>query len=122
MEKCPYCGRRLREHERYCDFCEQDLSEVIDHPVKYLLAKLKRKKKKETKPKPKLDVSKVTPPVAKKEETFKAYCVKCKKKVDGKNPKEYIMKNKRLALKGVCPVCSTKVFRIVGMKTKKSKK
>lgn len=39
MSKCPYCGRVLREHERYCDFCEQDLTEAIGE-------KLKMKKKK----------------------------------------------------------------------------
>ena len=30
MASCPYCGRRLRETERYCWFCEADVSKVID--------------------------------------------------------------------------------------------
>ncbi len=30
MTKCPQCGRTLREHERYCDFCEQDVTETVE--------------------------------------------------------------------------------------------
>ena len=41
-----------------------------------------------------------------------AYCVKCRKKVIMKDPKEVIMKNGRPAMKGTCPKCSTGVFRI----------
>jgi endogenous inhibitor of DNA gyrase (YacG/DUF329 family) len=41
-----------------------------------------------------------------------AYCVKCKKKVTVKNPEKIIMKNKRPATKGTCPICGTKVFKI----------
>ena len=51
-----------------------------------------------------------------KQKTFPAYCVKCKKKVDAVNPKEHTMKNGTFALKGNCPKCSTKVFRIVAKK------
>ena len=43
-----------------------------------------------------------------------AYCVKCKEKVEVKDPKQVIMKNKRKATKGTCPKCGTKVFRIGG--------
>jgi DNA-directed RNA polymerase subunit RPC12/RpoP len=43
---------------------------------------------------------------------MQAYCVKCKKKVEIKNPKAITMKNKRPATQGVCPSCGTKVFRI----------
>lgn len=47
-----------------------------------------------------------------------AYCVKCRKKQDMKNEKEVSMKGKggtkRRALTGVCPVCGTKMFRILG--------
>jgi DNA-directed RNA polymerase subunit RPC12/RpoP len=43
-----------------------------------------------------------------------AYCVKCKKKVDVKDAKKIVMKNKRKATKGTCPHCGTKVFRIGG--------
>ncbi len=42
------------------------------------------------------------------------YCVKCKKKVDIKDGKERVMKNKMKAIQGVCPNCGTKVFRILG--------
>jgi hypothetical protein len=36
-----------------------------------------------------------------------AYCVKCKKKTEIKNPQEVTMKNGRHALKGTCSVCGT---------------
>ncbi len=41
-----------------------------------------------------------------------AYCVKCRKKVEMKNPKETKLKNGRPAAKGTCPNCGTNVFRI----------
>ncbi|MFO8101618.1 MAG: DUF5679 domain-containing protein [Dehalococcoidia bacterium] len=41
-----------------------------------------------------------------------AYCMKCRKKVEIKNPQSVKMKNGKPATKGVCPVCGTKVFRI----------
>ncbi|MBA7678039.1 hypothetical protein ES703_86310 [subsurface metagenome] len=48
-----------------------------------------------------------------------AYCLKCKRKVEIKNPREVILKNNKHALlktnrhgvHGVCSVCGTKVFR-----------
>jgi len=43
-----------------------------------------------------------------------ARCMKCKKQVEIKNPEEVVMKNGMKAMKGVCPVCGTKVFRIIG--------
>jgi DNA-directed RNA polymerase subunit RPC12/RpoP len=43
-----------------------------------------------------------------------AYCVKCKKKVEIKNPQKVTLKNKKPATKGTCPYCGTKVFRIGG--------
>ncbi len=41
-------------------------------------------------------------------------CMKCKKSVEIKDGKEVTMKNKMRAMKGVCPKCGTKVFRILG--------
>jgi DNA-directed RNA polymerase subunit RPC12/RpoP len=41
-----------------------------------------------------------------------AYCMKCRKKVEIKNPRSVMLKNKRPATQGVCPYCGTKVFRI----------
>ncbi|MCD6599437.1 MAG: hypothetical protein J7L19_02540 [Dehalococcoidia bacterium] len=41
-----------------------------------------------------------------------AYCMKCKKKVEIRNPRQVTLKNGRPATQGVCPVCGTKVFRI----------
>ena len=40
--------------------------------------------------------------------------MKCKKEVEMKNSKEVVMKNGMKAAKGECPVCATKVFRILG--------
>jgi len=41
-----------------------------------------------------------------------AYCFKCRAKREIKNPSQVVLKNKRPATRGVCPVCGTKVFRI----------
>jgi DNA-directed RNA polymerase subunit RPC12/RpoP len=41
-----------------------------------------------------------------------AYCMKCRKKVDIRNPRQITLKNGRPATEGVCPSCGTKVFRI----------
>ncbi len=42
---------------------------------------------------------------------MEAYCFKCKEKREIQNPQAITMKNGRRATQGVCPVCSTKVFR-----------
>ncbi len=47
-----------------------------------------------------------------------AYCVKCREKREMKDPKDVTMKNGRNDVEGVCPVCSTKLFRMVGNKNK----
>jgi hypothetical protein len=41
-----------------------------------------------------------------------SYCVKCRQKREIRNPKQVTLKNGRLAVQGVCPVCRTKVFRM----------
>jgi DNA-directed RNA polymerase subunit RPC12/RpoP len=41
-------------------------------------------------------------------------CMKCKEQVQIKSGVEVTMKNKMKAIKGVCPKCGTKVFRIMG--------
>ena len=41
-----------------------------------------------------------------------AYCMKCRSKVEVKDPKAITMKNKQPATSGICPKCGTKVFRI----------
>ncbi|MCH7757143.1 MAG: hypothetical protein IIA19_01500 [Thaumarchaeota archaeon] len=41
-----------------------------------------------------------------------AYCVKCRAKRDIKDPEATTLKNGRPAVKGTCPECGTKVFRI----------
>ena len=42
---------------------------------------------------------------------MQGYCMKCREKVDIKNPKMVTLKNGRPATKGVCPKCGTRVFR-----------
>ena len=46
------------------------------------------------------------------------YCVKCRAKRDVENPTEITMKNGKPAMRGQCPVCGTKLFRIGGAKKK----
>ncbi len=48
---------------------------------------------------------------------LEAYCVKCREKREIKDEKEVTMKNGRPAVEGVCPVCGTKLFRMVGKKS-----
>ncbi len=43
---------------------------------------------------------------------MQAYCVKCRKKREVKNPKNITMKNGRPATQGTCPVCATTVLRL----------
>ena len=45
-------------------------------------------------------------------ELMQAYCMKCRAKREMKDTKSIIMKNRRPATQGVCPVCGTKMFRI----------
>ena len=40
--------------------------------------------------------------------------MKCKAKREIKNPQNVILKNGKKAIKGTCPVCGTKMFRIGG--------
>lgn len=47
-------------------------------------------------------------------ETY-AYCVKCRGNKEMKNVKAVLMKNKRLAVKGECVECGTKMFKIGGV-------
>jgi len=42
------------------------------------------------------------------------YCMKCKVKKEMKDAKEVVMKNGRKANKGVCPICGTNMFCIIG--------
>ncbi len=43
---------------------------------------------------------------------MQAYCMKCKAKREMSSPKKIKMKNGRPATQGVCPKCSTKMFKI----------
>jgi len=51
---------------------------------------------------------------------MEAYCVKCKAKREMKNTEETTIKKKgggtRPAMKGECPTCGTKMFRILPSK------
>ncbi|MEX0616311.1 MAG: DUF5679 domain-containing protein [Candidatus Woykebacteria bacterium] len=42
------------------------------------------------------------------------YCVKCRTKREASNPEQITMKNGKKALRGQCPECGTKMFRIGG--------
>ena len=44
----------------------------------------------------------------------KAYCMKCKKMMEMSKPTKTKMKNGRMALKGTCAKCGTKMFKIGG--------
>jgi len=44
---------------------------------------------------------------------MQAYCVKCRAKREMKDAKAITMKNGKPATQGVCPVCGTKMFRIM---------
>jgi RNase P subunit RPR2 len=43
---------------------------------------------------------------------MQAYCLKCRKKQEMRNPQRVTLKNGRPATQGTCPVCGTKMFRI----------
>jgi hypothetical protein len=51
-------------------------------------------------------------------EAVEAYCVKCREKRQVRDPKSVTMKNGRNAIEGTCPVCGTKLFRMVSDKKK----
>ncbi|MFC1955371.1 DUF5679 domain-containing protein [Chloroflexota bacterium] len=43
---------------------------------------------------------------------MQAYCFKCRAKKEIKNPERVTLKNGRLATRGICPACETKLSRI----------
>ncbi|MFC1942747.1 DUF5679 domain-containing protein [Chloroflexota bacterium] len=43
---------------------------------------------------------------------MEAYCVKCRAKMEMKDPEKITMKNGRPAVKGTCHSCGTNMFRI----------
>ena len=47
-----------------------------------------------------------------------AYCVKCREKREMKDEKEVTFDNGRRAMQGTCPVCGTKMTRILPSKKK----
>jgi len=53
-----------------------------------------------------------TPRAKQKEDQLEAYCLKCRVKREMKTPKAITMKNGKPATEGVCPVCSTRMFKI----------
>jgi DNA-directed RNA polymerase subunit RPC12/RpoP len=44
-------------------------------------------------------------------EHIEGFCMKCRKKVEIKNPFHFIMKNLRHAVHGICPKCGTKIVK-----------
>jgi predicted GH43/DUF377 family glycosyl hydrolase len=55
----------------------------------------------------------VTPVTPVKIKRIRAYCLKCRAKREVKNPEAVTLKNGRPAVRGICPRCGTKMFRIV---------
>ena len=51
---------------------------------------------------------------------MEGYCVKCKEKREIKDAKEVKLDNGRTAMKGTCPVCGTKLTKIMGMDAAKA--
>lgn len=47
-------------------------------------------------------------------EKYEGFCVKCKKKVEIKDPQIITLKNGRKAVKGKCPNCGTTIYRFLG--------
>ena len=43
---------------------------------------------------------------------MKAYCMKCRKEIEIRNPRPIRMRNGKPATEGMCPACDRKVFRI----------
>jgi hypothetical protein len=43
---------------------------------------------------------------------MEGYCLKCRERREMKDAKAITMKNGKPATEGVCPVCSTKIFKI----------
>jgi DNA-directed RNA polymerase specialized sigma subunit len=43
---------------------------------------------------------------------MQAYCMRCRAEREMKNARSIVMKNRRPATQGICPVCGTKMFRI----------
>jgi len=43
------------------------------------------------------------------EEHVQGFCLKCRKKYEIKNPRHFVMKNMRYAIRGICPRCGTKM-------------
>ncbi len=43
---------------------------------------------------------------------MEAFCLKERKKVEMKDPRQITMKNGKPATQGVCPNCGTKIFKI----------
>jgi hypothetical protein len=43
---------------------------------------------------------------------MEAFCLKERKKVEMKDPKQITMKNGKPATQGICPTCGTKIFKI----------
>ncbi|MDD5189853.1 MAG: DUF5679 domain-containing protein [Dehalococcoidales bacterium] len=41
---------------------------------------------------------------------MKAYCFKCREKVNIKSPEEVTLKNDKKATSGVCPTCNAKIY------------
>ena len=41
------------------------------------------------------------------------YCLRCKKNIEMENPSEYLTSNNRKIMKGLCPICKSKVNKFI---------
>jgi len=55
----------------------------------------------------------ITPVMPVKVRRITAYCVKCRAKREMKNPVAITLKNGRPAIRGICPRCGTRMFRMM---------
>ena len=52
---------------------------------------------------------------------MQGYCLKCKTKKEIKDAEETVLKNRMKAVKGTCPDCGTRIFRILKKEGKDAK-
>ena len=48
-----------------------------------------------------------------REGSMEGYCMKCKTKREMKDEKQITTKNGKPAMQGICPECSTKIFKFL---------
>ncbi len=114
----PEIGSEKQEHEGFTFTDDGDIGEISTRET----AQRRSEPKSSPAPKPKKksrqeeleEYEKKYLKESENEESWKAYDVKAKRKVEIQNPKVVKMKNGKWAVKGTSPITGIKVFRIVG--------